>query len=84
MHNVFGGEDEDLVDTEEELNEDAELDDDLEQDDEFEEDPDEDGEREPGEETTTARTRQRIDPEEDDVTHAIDCNLDHTCTCRDE
>lgn len=42
-----------------------------------------DEEGEDVEEATVARAK-RIDPDADDITHAIDCTLDYDCSCRDE
>jgi len=46
-----------------------------------EEDFDDEDESEDEEEPAVAK---RIDPDEDDITHAIDCPLDESCTCGDE
>jgi hypothetical protein len=71
----FGGDDDEVLDEEDELNEDDE-----ELDDDEEADPDEDHEDPEAELDKNLRSTRR-NPDEDDVTHAIDCSLDHTCTC---
>jgi hypothetical protein len=70
---ALGGEEE-ILDNDDEVieDEDVEGDDDDEDLDEDEEDLEEELEASP----------LRIDPDTDDITHAIDCGLDHTCTCR--
>lgn len=47
-------------------------------------DEDEDSEDEPDEEGFIKTKNKRIDPDTDDVTHAIDCPLDSTCSCGDD
>lgn len=74
------GDDEEL--DEEELSEEGDLED------EELEDPDGDDELDPDEppaedDEGLQTARKRIDPEESEITHAIDCPLDEDCTCAD-
>jgi hypothetical protein len=79
MHKMsFLGDDEDVADEEESSVEAEDEDGDTDEED-FEED---------SEDTldvaSSAERKHRIDPDADDITHAIDCPLDETCACRDE
>lgn len=85
----FGPGDEDEHDEDEDgdtVLEDIESDESFDDDeDEDEEDLDDDSEDdEPDEEGFVRTKRKKIDPDDDDVTHAIDCPLDDTCSCGDD
>ena len=46
-----------------------------------EEDEDFDDDDDPEDEDGEPLVARRINPDEDDITHAIDCPLDESCTC---
>lgn len=80
MEHGFGGGDEEA---DEETYE-GDLDDIESDDDEDFDDDEEEGEPKEEVDKVEPKRARKIDPESDDVTHAIDCPLDDTCACRDE
>ena len=73
------GDDEELE--EEQYSEEGEDDEvDLEENDE---DDAEDPDQAPEEEAELRSTRRFINPDESEITHAVDCPLDETCSCGD-
>jgi hypothetical protein len=75
---MFGDDDDEEL--EEEQGSEVNLEDD-ESDEDFEDEDDEDDSEEVA--AGFEHVKRRIDPDESDFTHAVDCPLDESCTCND-